>query len=156
MFHALQNYFNKIPTRPFLGDLLITGLSKWLRNEPAIFFDFPPIYSSLIFHQTRIGWKQLFVGRFVYEWSNLQQDYLVLQRIVQEIFRNIMDYRSHPAYLETCLPKLGCQKCRFTWGRCGHARISQVCPSTKGNRRNLLATLSCPASRSGCILQQYQ
>ena len=74
MFHALRNCFNKIPTRSFLGDLLITGLSKCS--------DFPPIYNSLIFHQTRIGWKQLFVGRFVYEWSNLQQDYLVLQRIV--------------------------------------------------------------------------
>ena len=84
MFHALRNYFNKIPTRPFLGDLLITGLSKWLCNELAIFSDFPPIYNSLIFHQRRIGWKQLFVSRFVYEWSDLQQDYLVLQRIVSK------------------------------------------------------------------------
>ena len=75
---------------------------------------------------------------------------------LQEIFGNIIDYRSYPDYLETCLPKLGHQKCRFTWGRCGHARISQVCPSTKGNRRNLLAMLSCPASRLGCVLQQYQ
>ena len=84
MFCALQNYFSNIPTRPFLGDLLITDLSKWLRNELAIVSDFPPIYNSLIFHQTRIGWKQLFVGRFVFEWSDLQQDYLVLQSIVSE------------------------------------------------------------------------
>ena len=52
MFRALCNYFDKTPTRPFLGDLLITGLSKWLHNEPAIFSDFPPLYNSLIFHQT--------------------------------------------------------------------------------------------------------
>ena len=52
MFRALRHYFDKTPTRPFLGDLLLTGLSKWLHNEPAIFFDFPPIYNSLIFHQT--------------------------------------------------------------------------------------------------------
>ena len=84
MFCAFQNYFNKIPTRPFLGDLLITGLSKWLRDEPSIFSDFPPFYNSLIFHQTRIGWKQLFVSRFVYEWSNLQQDYLVLQSTISK------------------------------------------------------------------------
>ena len=84
MFRALQNYFNKILMTPFLGDLLITSLSKWLHNEPAIFSDFPPIYNSLIFHQTRIGWKQLFVGRFIYEWSNLQQNYLVLQRIISK------------------------------------------------------------------------
>ena len=75
---------------------------------------------------------------------------------LQEIFGNIMDYRSYPDYLESCLLTLGHQKYRFTWGRCGHARISQVCSSTKGNRINLLTKLSCPASRLGCILQQYQ
>ena len=78
------------------------------------------------------------------------------EHCLQEILGNIMDYRSYPDNLEPCLPQLGSQKCRFTWGRHGHARISPVCPSTKGNRRNLLATLSCPAWRSGCILQQYQ
>ena len=72
------------PPSPFLGDLLIIGLSKWLHNELAIFSDFPPIYNSLIIHQTRIGWKQLFVGRFVFEWSDLQQDYLVLQSIISK------------------------------------------------------------------------
>ena len=72
------------PPSPFLGDLLIIGLSKWLHNELAIFSDFPPIYNSLIFHQTRIGWKQLFVGRFVFEWSDLQQDYLVPQSIISK------------------------------------------------------------------------
>ena len=46
MFPMLWHYFNKTPTRPFLGDLLITGLSKWLCNERAIFsnspIQFPP------------------------------------------------------------------------------------------------------------------
>ena len=41
-FCALHNSFDKTPTRPFLGNLLITSLSKWLHNEPAIFFNFPP------------------------------------------------------------------------------------------------------------------
>ena len=82
--HALHNYFDKTPTRPFLGDLLITGLTKWLHNEPAIFSDFPPLYNSLISHQTRIGWKQLFVGCFILEWSDLQQDFLVLQSITSK------------------------------------------------------------------------
>ena len=81
MFDALRNYFDKTPTRPFLGILLITGLSKWLHNAPAIFSDFKLLYNSLIFCQTRIGWNQLFVGQFVLEWSNHQQDYLVLQSI---------------------------------------------------------------------------
>ena len=42
MFHALRNYFDKTPTRPFLGDMLIPSLSKWLHNEPAIFSNFSP------------------------------------------------------------------------------------------------------------------
>ena len=84
MFRALCTYFDKTPTRPFLGDLLITGLSKWLHNDPAIFSDFPPLYNSLIFHQTRIGWKQLFVSQFILEWSDLQRDYLVLQSITSK------------------------------------------------------------------------
>ena len=48
MFHALCNYFDKTPTRPFLGDLLLTGLSKRLRNEPVIFSNFPP-YTTVSF-----------------------------------------------------------------------------------------------------------
>ena len=51
MFHTLRHYFNKTPTSPFLGDLLITGLSKWLHNEPAIFSDFPP--STTVSFSTR-------------------------------------------------------------------------------------------------------
>ena len=84
MLRALHNHFDQTPTRSFLGELLITGLSKWLHNEPATFSNFPPLYNSLIFHQTRIGWKQLFLGRFVLEWSNLQQDHLVLQNITSK------------------------------------------------------------------------
>ena len=67
-----------------------------------------------------------------------------------------MDYGSDPDHLEPCLPQLGSQKCRSTRCRCGHSRISPARPSPKGNRRNLLAMLSRPASRSRCILQQYQ
>ena len=69
---------------PFLGDLLVTGWSKWLHNEPATYSNFPPLYNNLIFRQTRIGWKQLFLGRFVLEWSDLQQNHLVLQNITSK------------------------------------------------------------------------
>ena len=39
MFRTLRNNFDKTQTRAFLGNLLITSLSKWLDNEPAIFSD---------------------------------------------------------------------------------------------------------------------
>ena len=50
MFCVLRRYFDKTPTRPFLGDLLLTGLSMWLHKEPAILSGFPPIYNSLSSH----------------------------------------------------------------------------------------------------------
>ena len=46
MLRALCNYFDQTPTGPFLGNLLITGLSKWLHNEPAIFSDFPALSTA--------------------------------------------------------------------------------------------------------------
>ena len=49
MLCALHNYFDKTPTKPFLGNLLITGLSKWLHNEQAIFSDSPPPMQQLHF-----------------------------------------------------------------------------------------------------------
>ena len=84
MLRALCNYFDQTPIRPFLGDLLITGLSKLLHNEPVTFSNFPTLYNSIFFRQTRIGWKQLFLGQFVLEWSNIQQNHLVLQNITSK------------------------------------------------------------------------
>ena len=37
---------------------------------------YPEIYSELIHNQTQIGWEQMFMGRFVTDWSELQQDFL--------------------------------------------------------------------------------
>ena len=84
MLQALHNYFDQTPSRPFLRELLITSLSKWLHNEPTEFSNFPPLYNNLIFCQTRIGWKQLFLSCFVLEWSDLQQYHLVLQNITSK------------------------------------------------------------------------
>ena len=46
LFRALHNYFDKTPTRPFLGNLLLTGLSKWLRNEQPSSLTSPHIQQS--------------------------------------------------------------------------------------------------------------
>lgn len=36
----------------------------------------PPLYSTLIYQQTQIGWRQIFNGRISTEWSRLQDEYL--------------------------------------------------------------------------------
>ena len=42
--------------------------------------EFSPALSRLIHSQTRIGWRQMFNGRFSQEWSNLQDAYLYCQQ----------------------------------------------------------------------------
>ena len=53
-------------------------------QRTATFSNIPPLYNNRIFCQTRIGWKQLFLSRFVLKWSDLQQDHLVLQNITSK------------------------------------------------------------------------
>lgn len=76
MFTALRMYFAEKPTRPALGDILIEAMKSWLSDQPVIHSGFPPIYDCLIRNQGVIGWDQIFFGRFVLDWSDLQDDYL--------------------------------------------------------------------------------
>jgi hypothetical protein len=65
-----------IDTRPYLQDLLLIAIEAWFNDEDADFSPIPPIYSTLILQQTRIGWRQLFNGRISTEWARLQDEYL--------------------------------------------------------------------------------
>jgi hypothetical protein len=67
---------DKLKTRPYLQDILLTALEAWLHTEPADFSPFPNTYSTLIHQQTQIGWRQVFNGRITTEWSRLQDKYL--------------------------------------------------------------------------------
>ena len=76
MLLELQTFFTKIPTRPALADILHEGISSWLSNIQPNFTTTSSLYHKLIRDQFRIGWKQIFLGRFVKEWCSLQEDYL--------------------------------------------------------------------------------
>lgn len=54
-----------------LADILV----ETLRTETADKvnnFDFPSEYAHLILHQNTVGWRQLFLGRFVHKWKALE------------------------------------------------------------------------------------
>jgi hypothetical protein len=66
-------------TCPKLQNLLLDALRSWLRAPPTIEFTVDPIFYSstltrLIHQQNRIGWGELFRGRFSKEWARVQDD----------------------------------------------------------------------------------
>jgi hypothetical protein len=73
---SLRKTCDSINTRPNLQDILLTAIEAWFNDEIADFSRFPNIYSTLIYQQNVIGWRQIFNGRLSTEWSSLQDDYL--------------------------------------------------------------------------------
>jgi hypothetical protein len=76
MVKELKAFFVRHPTRPVLADILLVALTLWLSDQQVIIPVHPMAYASLIAKQYRAGWEQLFFGRFVLEWSELQEDFL--------------------------------------------------------------------------------
>ena len=76
MLDKLRAFFAGHPTRPVLAEILLEALKLWLADQQVIIPVHPILYASLISKQYRAGWEQLFVGRFVLKWSELQEDFL--------------------------------------------------------------------------------
>jgi hypothetical protein len=79
-FPALRQYLDRHKTRPILDDLLNECLRAWLRGQENRLSGYPQLYHRLIRNQFVIGWKQLFFGRFVKEWAELQDDHLAARK----------------------------------------------------------------------------
>jgi hypothetical protein len=59
-----------------LTNILLQGIHKWFDMQTQLSpYDFPISYRLLISQQNKIGWRQLFHGRFATEWSRLHDDY---------------------------------------------------------------------------------
>jgi hypothetical protein len=76
LFDALRKYLDRNKTRPALDDILNECLRSWLSGQEICLTGYPVLYNRLIRNQFVIGWKQLFFGRFVKEWAELQDDHL--------------------------------------------------------------------------------
>jgi hypothetical protein len=42
--------------------ILISAMDAWFNDTPPNFSTYPSLYSNLIYQQTQIGWRQLFVN----------------------------------------------------------------------------------------------
>jgi hypothetical protein len=76
MMQELDIYIRKNHTRPALASILKEVILSQLRNLSPTFSEHPALYHKLLNQQHRIGWHQLFLGRFATEWRILQDDYL--------------------------------------------------------------------------------
>ena len=71
LFVNLRRFFDYFPTDPFLKILLQRVLTQLLNDENL---EIPPHedkYSELIQSQSRTGWDQILLGRFVIEWKEI-------------------------------------------------------------------------------------
>lgn len=74
---ALEKKCVDLRSRPGLLDILLTGLSRWMKDLPPVEAShYPAVYNGVIRTQTMIGWRHLFSGRFSKEWAVLQDDFL--------------------------------------------------------------------------------
>ena len=99
----------------------------------------------------------MFVGQFIFAWSDLQQDYIVFQTMTSKKYSGTLWITGVTQIIwnhvysnwETRNADLH----RIDATICEQAQYAQEQQETE---KNLLPTLSGPASRPGCILQQYQ
>jgi hypothetical protein len=76
MLKELRQYCTNNPTREALKDILLESIMSWFQDSPVILSGFGEVYDILIKQQAAVGWKQLILGRFVHEWSILQEEFL--------------------------------------------------------------------------------
>ncbi|KAI2493088.1 hypothetical protein MHU86_21472 [Fragilaria crotonensis] len=83
MLEAIKDMCDKWNTRPLLRDILVAGIRGWLVcPDPDDYnLDQSPYDDAhlcqMIHQQNKIGWKHLFLGRFTWGWSDVQDAYYV-------------------------------------------------------------------------------
>ena len=81
---AVETKSEKLGTRPALKRVLLAGINGWLdSNNNAFVLDPAQFHFELkqvIAKQNQIGWNQFFLGRFCWEWSDVQDAYYAVQR----------------------------------------------------------------------------
>ena len=80
LLRLLDEQCNALGTRPILWTVLHDGICGWCTHSADVPFrldasQYHPALRRLIWQQNRIGWQQLFLGRFSQEWGALQDAY---------------------------------------------------------------------------------
>ena len=85
---AVASKCEKRDTRPVLQRVLLAGIEGWLASSNNAFIldptQFPIEMKKVILQQNQIGWNQLFLGRFCWRWSHLQDAYYAVQGVQEK------------------------------------------------------------------------
>lgn len=76
LLSQLQATLSKLCTRPILKQILLDGITQWLEHSTLDPNNCPYPFQQLVRQQNKIGWIQLFRGRFSREWARHQQEHL--------------------------------------------------------------------------------
>ena len=63
----------KLSTDPALMTILVRGIKAWRNHIPFDITNLEPCYRELIHEQDKIGWRQIFNGRWSKKWIRLQR-----------------------------------------------------------------------------------
>ena len=81
---AITEKCQSLSTRPALKEAMIAGISGWLHSDDERYTLDPMQHHhdmrQLIHQQNLIGWHQVFLGRFSWKWSDLQDDFYAVRR----------------------------------------------------------------------------
>ena len=82
MFKELAACYRQHPTKQALQELLRYALGQWLKGEEVVIKHGSSAFNVLVNNQSKAGWEQLFLGHFVHEWKEVQQEHL--QKLLDE------------------------------------------------------------------------
>jgi hypothetical protein len=80
----LSNKCDTLKTDPILKNLLINGISCWLKQINFDETGIPLQYSQLLAEQRELGWYQFFLSRISLQWSHQQSKYLKFRQNKQK------------------------------------------------------------------------
>jgi hypothetical protein len=75
-FQLLLDKCDTLKTNPILKNILINGLSCWLKQIPFDETGIPTQYSKLMAKQCKLGWYQFFLAHISLQWAKQQDKYL--------------------------------------------------------------------------------
>lgn len=82
LFKELAACYRQHPTKQALQELLQDALGQWLKGEEVVIKHGSSAFNVLVNNQSKAGWEQLFLGHFVHEWKEVQQEHL--QKLLDE------------------------------------------------------------------------
>ena len=77
-WQAIEKFHQQFDTHPLLRAVFRDALGAWFQSpdsEVVSSILYPAEVRELILQQNKIGWRQIFNGRFGYEWSRLQSNH---------------------------------------------------------------------------------